>query len=83
MTIIFQANHEQALQDAAKKSNKERGEVEDQIADMKVMRFGQTQFHRYGSTVYIWQISKEGFEYTKRNTFSQTQKHVQMLMLDT
>ncbi|XP_027038834.1 centrosomal protein of 128 kDa-like isoform X3 [Pocillopora damicornis] len=30
------ANHEQALQDAAKKSNKERGEVEDQIADMKI-----------------------------------------------
>ena len=48
MTIIFQANHEQALQDAAKKSNKKRGEVEDQIADMKVMRFGQTQFHRLG-----------------------------------
>lgn len=31
-----QANHEQALQDVAKKSNKDRGEIEDQIADMKV-----------------------------------------------
>ncbi|XP_020626136.1 centrosomal protein of 128 kDa-like isoform X4 [Orbicella faveolata] len=30
------ANHEQALQDAAKKSNKQRGEIEDQIADMKI-----------------------------------------------
>ncbi|XP_078345050.1 uncharacterized protein LOC144630560 isoform X3 [Oculina patagonica] len=30
------ANHEQALQDAAKKSNKERGDIEDQIADMKI-----------------------------------------------
>jgi len=30
------ANHEQALQDAAKKANKQRGEIEDQIADMKI-----------------------------------------------
>ncbi|XP_022798345.1 centrosomal protein of 128 kDa-like [Stylophora pistillata] len=29
-------NHEQALQDAAKKSHKERGEIEDQIADIKI-----------------------------------------------
>ncbi|KAJ7373185.1 hypothetical protein OS493_014333 [Desmophyllum pertusum] len=29
-------NHEQALQDAAKKSSKQKGEIEDQIADMKI-----------------------------------------------
>ncbi|XP_073230611.1 uncharacterized protein [Porites lutea] len=30
------ANHELALQDAAKKANKQRGEIEEQIADMKI-----------------------------------------------
>jgi len=30
------ANHEQALQDASKKSGKQRGELEEQIADMKI-----------------------------------------------
>lgn len=34
--FFFKANHEQALQDAAKKSNKQRSEIEQQIAEMKV-----------------------------------------------
>ena len=36
-TVLPQANHELALQDAAKKANKQRGEIEEQIADMKVL----------------------------------------------
>ena len=36
-SIVFrQANHEQALQDTAKKAHKHRGEIEEQMADMKV-----------------------------------------------
>lgn len=33
---FLQANHEQALQDTAKKAHKHRGEIEEQMADMKV-----------------------------------------------
>ena len=36
-TVLPQANHELALQDAAKRANKQRGEIEEQIADMKVL----------------------------------------------
>ena len=36
-TVLPQTNHELALQDAAKKANKQRGEIEEQIADMKVL----------------------------------------------
>ena len=36
-TTLPQANHELALQDAAKKANKQKGEIEEQIADMKVL----------------------------------------------
>ena len=36
-SILFQqANHEQALQDTAKKAHKHKGEIEEQMADMKV-----------------------------------------------
>lgn len=36
-SIVFrQANHEQALQDTAKKAHKHRGEIEEHMADMKV-----------------------------------------------
>ena len=34
--VFLQANHELALQDSAKKAYKQRGEIEEQIADMKV-----------------------------------------------
>ena len=40
-SILPQANHEQALQDAAKKSNKQKGEIEEQIADMKVKQYNK------------------------------------------
>ena len=36
-TVLPQANHELALQDAAKKASKQKGEIEEQIADMKVL----------------------------------------------
>ena len=36
-TVLPQANHELTLQDAAKKANKQKGEIEEQIADMKVL----------------------------------------------
>ena len=39
ISVLFffsQTNHEQALQDAAKKSNRQKGEIEEQIAEMKV-----------------------------------------------
>ena len=36
-TVLPQANHELALQDAVKKANKQKGEIEEQIADMKVL----------------------------------------------
>ena len=36
-TVLPQANHELALQDASKKASKQKGEIEEQIADMKVL----------------------------------------------